>query len=64
MPQMTDFVYVLGFIVGYGRRAMGTPVHDALTPVDELVMVPIGEHLAYRMRIIIVEREVLVVIIA
>ena len=64
MPQMTDFINVLGFIVGYGRRAMGTPVHDALSPVDELVMVPIGEHLAYRMRIIIVEREMLVVIIA
>ena len=43
---------------------MRAPVHDALAAVDQVVVVPVGEHLAHGARIVGIEREVLVVVIA
>ena len=64
MPQVARLVDVFGLVVGDGRRAMRAPVDDALAAVDEAVVVPVGEHLAHGVRVIVVEREVLVVVVA
>ena len=64
MPQMAGFGHVLGLVVGDGGRAMRAPVDDALATVDQLVVIPIGEDLAHGMRIVVVEREMLVIVIA
>ena len=64
MPQMAGFLDVLRFIVRNGGRAMRAPIHDALSTVDKVVVVPVGKRLANSASIVWIEREVLVIIVA
>ena len=58
MPQVAVFLFVLGLIIGDGRGAMRAPVHDALAAVNQIVVIPIAEHLAHALGVIIVHGEV------
>ncbi len=57
MPQMPILFLVLGLIVGDGGGAVRAPIHDALTAIDKVVVVPIAEHLADRLRVVGVHGE-------
>ena len=61
---MAGFLDVLRFIVRNGGRAMRAPIHDALSTVDKVVVVPVGKRLANSASIVWIEREVLVIIVA
>ena len=58
MPQMAVFLFVLGLVIGDGRGAMRAPVHDALAAIDQVVVIPIAEHLAHALGVIVIHGEV------
>ena len=61
VPQVALLVLVLGLIVRDGGGAVGTPVDDALATVDQAVVVPVAEHLAHGLGVVLVHREALVI---
>ena len=60
VPQVALLVAVLGLVVRDGGGAAGAPVDDALAAVDEAVVVPVAEHLAHSLGVVLVHGEALV----
>ena len=58
MPQMAVFLFVLSLVVGDGGGAMRAPVHDALTAIDQVIVIPIAKHLAHALGVILIHGEV------
>ena len=58
MPQVAVFLFVLRLVIGDGRGAMRAPVHDALAAVNQVVVIPVAEHLAHALGVIVVHSEV------
>ena len=61
VPQVALLVLVLGLVVRDSGGAVGAPVDDALAAVDQAVVVPVAEHLAHGLGVILVHGEALVV---
>ena len=61
VPQMALLVLVLGLVVRDSGGAVGAPVDDALAAVDQAVVVPIAEHLAHGLGVVLVHGETLVI---
>ena len=61
VPQMALLVLILGLVVRDGGSAVGTPVDDALAAVDQAVVVPVAEHLAHGLGVVLVHGEALVI---
>ena len=61
VPQMALLVLILGLVVRDGGGAVGAPVDDALAAVDQAVVVPVAEHLAHGLGVVLVHGEALVV---
>ena len=61
VPQVALLVLILGLVVRDGGSAVGAPVDDALAAIDQAVVVPVAEHLAHGLGVILVHGEALVV---
>ena len=61
VPQVALLVLVLGLVVRDSGGAVGAPVDDALAAVDQAVVVPVAEHLAHGLGVVLVHGEALVV---
>ena len=61
VPQVTLLVLVLGLVVRDGGGAVGAPVDDALAAVDQAVVVPVAEHLAHGLGVVLVHGKALVI---
>ena len=61
VPQVALLVLVLGLVVRDGGGAVGAPVDDALAAVDQAVVIPVAEHLAHGLGVVLVHREALVI---
>ena len=61
VPQVALLVLVLGLVVRDGGGAVGAPVYDALAAIDQAVVVPVAEHLAHGLGVVLVHGEALVV---
>ena len=61
VPQVALLVLVLGLVVRDGGSAVGAPVDDSLAAIDQTVMVPVAEHLAHGLGVVLVHGEALVV---
>ena len=61
VPQVALLVLVLSLVVRDGSGAVGAPVNDALTAVDQAVVVPVAEHLAHGLGVVLVHGEALVI---
>ena len=54
VPQVAVLLLVLGLVIGDGGGTAGTPVDDALAAVDQAVVVPVAEHLAHGLGVVLV----------
>ena len=61
VPQVALLVLVLGLIVRDSSSAVGAPVDDALAAVDQAVVVPVAEHLAHGLGVVLVHGKALVI---
>ena len=61
VPQVALLVLVLGLVVRDGGSAVGAPVDDALATIDKTVVVPVAEHLAHGLGVVLVHGKALVV---
>ncbi len=61
VPQVALLVLVLGLVVRDGGGAVGAPVDDTLAAINQAVVVPVAEHLAHGLGIVLVHGEALVV---
>ena len=61
VPQVALLVLVLGLVVRDSGGAVGTPVDDALAAIDQAVVVPVAEHLAHGLGVVLVHGEALVI---
>ena len=61
VPQMALLVLVLGLVVRDSGGAVGAPVDDALTAIDQAVMVPVAEDLAHGLGVVLVHSKALVI---
>ena len=61
VPKVALLVLVLGLVVRDGGGAVGAPIDDALAAIDQAVMIPITEDLAYGLRVVLVHGEALVI---
>ena len=61
VPQVALLVLILGLVVRDGGGAVGAPVDDALTTIDQAVVVPVAEDLTHGLGVILVHGEALVV---
>ena len=61
VPQVALLVLVLGLVVRDSGSAVGAPVDDALTTVDQAVVVPVAEDLTNGLGVVLVHGEALVI---
>ena len=61
VPQVALLVLILGLVVRDGSGAVGAPVDDALATVDQTVVIPVAEHLAHGLGVVLVHGEALVI---
>ena len=61
VPQVALLVLVLGLVVRDSSGAVRAPVDDALAAVDQTIVVPVAEHLAHGLGVVLVHGEALVV---
>ena len=61
VPQMAVLVMVFGLVVRDSGGAVGAPVDDALTAIDQAVMIPIAKHATHGLGIIGIHGKALVV---
>ena len=61
VPQVALLVLVLGLVVRDSSGAVRAPVDDALAAVDQTIVVPVAEHLAHGLGVVLVHGETLVI---
>ena len=61
MPKVALLILVLRLVVGDGGGAVGAPVDDALTAINQAVMVPVAKDLADRLGVLVIHGEALAV---
>lgn len=61
MPKVALLVLVLRLVVGDGGGAVGAPVDDALTAINQAVVVPVAKDLADRLGVLVIHGEALTI---
>ena len=61
VPQVALLILVLGLVVRDSSGAVRAPVNDALAAVDQTIVVPVAEHLAHGLGVVLVHGKALVI---